>query len=87
MRTAEKLSKKEGLISPDCRRTKQLIIIIKTYAKSLVSLVVLVVKHHPANAGNIRNMNSIPGLGRPPGGGHGNPLQYCCLENLMDRGV
>ena len=87
MRTAEKLSNKEGLISPDCRRTKQLIIIIKTYAKSLVSLVVLVVKHHPANAGNIRNMNSIPGLGRPPGGGHGNPLQYCCLENLMDRGV
>ena len=32
-----------------------------------------------------RTVGSIPGLGRSPGGGHGNPLQYCCLENLMDR--
>ena len=32
-------------------------------------------------------MGSIPGTGRFPGGGHGNPLQYCCLENPMDRGV
>ena len=31
--------------------------------------------------------DSIPGLGRPPGGGHGNPLQYSCLENPMDRGL
>ena len=31
--------------------------------------------------------DSIPGLGRPPGGGHGNPLQYSCLENPMDRGA
>ena len=49
--------------------------------------VVLVVKNAPASAGDIRDMNSIPGLGRPPGGGHGNPLQYSCLENPMDRGV
>ena len=68
MRTAEKLSDKEGLISPDCRTT-QLIIIIKTYDKSLASLVVLVVKYHPTNAGNIRNVDSIPWLGRPPGEG------------------
>jgi len=38
--------------------------------------VALVVKNPPANAGNIRDMGSIPGLGRSPGGGHGNPLQY-----------
>ena len=43
--------------------------------------VVLVVKNLPGNAGNIRNTDSISGLGRSPGGGHGNPLQYSCLEN------
>ena len=48
---------------------------------------VLVVKKTSANAGNIRYMGLIPGLGRSPGGGHGNPLQYSCLENPMDRGV
>ena len=35
--------------------------------------------------GNVRDMDSIPGLGRSPGGGHGNLLQYSCLENPMDR--
>ena len=39
------------------------------------------------NAGDARDMGSIPGLGRSPGGGHGNPLQYSCLENPMDRGA
>ena len=39
----------------------------------------------PANAGDMRDVDSIPGLGRSPGGGHGNPLQYSFLENLMDR--
>ena len=43
-------------------------------------------KKPPANAGDIRDMGSIPGLGRSPGGGHGNPTQYSCLENTMDRG-
>ena len=47
----------------------------------------LVVKNLPANAENRRDMGSIPGLGRSPGGGHGNPLQYSRLENLMDRGA
>ena len=42
---------------------------------------VLVVRNLPASAGNIRDVGSIPGLGRSPGGGHGNPLQYSCLEN------
>ena len=45
------------------------------------------VKKPPANAGDIRDMGSIPGSGRLPGGGHGNPLQCCCLENPMDRGA
>ena len=49
--------------------------------------VVLVVKNPPANAGDIRDAGSIPGLGRSPGGGHGNPFQYSCLENPMDRGA
>ena len=47
----------------------------------------LVVKNSPAIVGDVRDMGSIPGLGRSPGGGHGNPLQYSCLENPMDRGA
>ena len=50
------------------------------------SQVVLVVKNLPANAGDTRDVGSILGLGRSPGGGHGNPLQYSCLENPMGRG-
>ena len=46
-----------------------------------------VVKNSPASAGIIRDMGLIPGLGRLPGEGNGNPLQYSCLENPMDRGV
>ena len=44
-------------------------------------------KEKAYNAGDNRDMGSIPGLGGSPGGGHGNPLQYSCLENLMDRGA
>ena len=51
------------------------------------SQVALVVKNPPANAGDVRHLGSIPGLGRSPGGGHGNPLQYSCLENPTDRGA
>ena len=45
------------------------------------------VKNSLATAGDIRDAGLIPGLGRSPGGGHGNPLQYSCLENSMDRGA
>ena len=48
---------------------------------------VLVVKNLPANAGNPRDTGLIPGLGRSPGGGNDYSLQYCCLENPMDRGA
>ena len=47
----------------------------------------LVVKNEPANAGDAKDAGLIPGLGRSPGGGQGNPLQYSCLENLIDRGA
>ena len=50
------------------------------------SHVVLVVKNPPTDTGDIRGTGSIPGSGRSPGVGNGNPLQYYCLENYMDRG-
>ena len=46
---------------------------------------VLVVKNLSANAGDLRDVGSIPGYGRSPGGGNGNPLQYSCLGNPMER--
>ena len=44
-------------------------------------------KERLAKAGDVRDMGSIHGLGRSPGEGHGNPIQYSCLENPMDRGI
>ena len=53
-----------------------------------ISLVVgSAVKESSCNAGATGDVGSIPGLGRSPGGGHGNPLQYSCLENSTDRGA
>ena len=49
--------------------------------------VALVVKNPPADAGDRRDEGSIPGSGRSPGGGRGNPFQYSCLENPMDKGA
>ena len=49
------------------------------------SQVVLVVKNPAANVGDVRDAGSSPRSGKSPGGGHGNPLQYSCLENPMDR--
>ena len=49
--------------------------------------VALVVKNLPANAGEVRDTGLILGLGRSSRGGHGNPLQYSCLENPVDRGA
>ena len=56
------------------------------FLKRMPSQVVLVVKNPLLKAGNIRDTSLIPGLGRCPGGRHGNPLQYSCQETLMDRG-
>ena len=55
--------------------------------KRLHFQVALVVKNPPTNAGDIRDVSSIPGLERSPVGGNGNLLQYSCLENPMDRGA
>ena len=51
------------------------------------SQVVLVVKNLPTSAGDIRDVGSIPGLRRSPGGRHGNPVQHSCLDNPMDKGA
>ena len=45
------------------------------------------VKNPPCNAGNLKDAGLIPGWGRSPGEGHGNPLQYSCLQNPTDRGT
>ena len=45
------------------------------------------VKNPPANAGDVKDMDSIPGSGRSPGEGNGSPPQYSCLENPVDRGA
>ena len=58
-----------------------------SYPNGRASQVVPVVKNPPANAGDIRDTGSIPGSGRSPGEGNGNPLLYSCLENLMNRGA
>jgi len=58
----------------------------ETYSKQLAQ-VALVVKNPPTNAGDVRDAGSIPGLGRSPGRGHGNPPQYSCLENTTNRGA
>ena len=57
------------------------------YDPARASQVALVVKNPPANAGDIRYTGLNPGFGRYPGGWYGNPLQYSCLENPMDRGA
>jgi len=46
-----------------------------------------VIKNLPINEGDVRHTGLISGLGRSPGGGHGNPFQYSCLENSMNRGA
>ena len=62
-------------------------IIFCHFFTSDASQVAQVVKNLPASAGDLRDVGSIPGSGRSPGGGHGSPLQYSCLENPMDRGA
>ena len=58
----------------------------ESMSSSTLSQVALVVKNLPAKAGDASDKGWIPESGRFPGGGYGNPLQYSCLENPMDRG-
>ena len=66
------------------KRNKKLSVVKINIFKA--SQVALVVKNLPASAGHARDLGSITGSGRSPGEGHGNPLQYSCLDNPMDRG-
>ena len=63
------------------------VINIGGYSNNRASQVVLMVKNPPANTGDARDAVSTPGLGRSPREGNGNPLQYSCLENPIDRGA
>ena len=63
----------------------QALFLMKRVGIAWVSQVALVIKSPPANAGDTREAGSVPGSGRSPGREHGNPLQYSCLHNLMDR--
>ena len=69
-----------------CCSPETLTLLLISYTSIQVSQVALVVKNLPANAGDKRDLGSIPGLGRCYGEGHDNPLQYSCLENPMHRG-
>ena len=60
---------------------------MSVYMNVWASQVMLVVKSLSANAGDIRDVGLIPGSGRSPGGGNGNPFQYSCLKKPMDRGA
>ena len=61
--------------------------LLVSISRTGASQVALVVKNGPVNTGDIRDVSSIPEGGRCPGGGHGNPLQYPCLEDPTDRGA
>ena len=67
--------------------TKQFLYLGRCIRLKRASQVALVVRNLPANVGDLRDAGLIPGLGRCPGGMHGKPLQYSCLENPMDRGA
>ena len=79
-----------GVAKSQTRRsnwTELMLDIAACMCQSWDSYVVLVVKKLPANAGDLKDTGSIPGLERSPGEGHGHPLQYSCLEDPMDRGA
>ena len=68
----------ETRVQPSQARSK---ILSKPHTVRQASQIALMVRYPPGNSGDIRDTGSIPGSGRFPGGGHGNPLQYSCLEN------
>ena len=85
---SELMKAKCGLSVRNQHLWKPLIQMIYTHKPNRrASQVTLVVKSLPANVGDVRDAGYVAGLGRSPGGGHGNPLQYSCLENPMDRGA
>ena len=75
------------LISGVWQSDSAIYIYTHTHTHIWASQVALVMKNPPANAGDVRDAVLIPGSERSPGEGNGNPLQYSCLENPMDRGA
>ena len=73
--------------TPDPLRLPAVFLRQDTTLKSWVSLVAQLVQNLPANTGDTRDVDLMPGSGRSPGEGNGNPLQYSCLGNLTDRGA
>ena len=71
----------QGFLSPSTSDIGGLVIVSWGFPGATV------VKNLPANSGNSRNVSLIHGSGRFPGEGNGNPLQYSCMENSMDRGT
>ena len=72
---------------PETGRALRAFLDFLAHSTAWASHVAPVVKNQTANVGDVRDAGSVPGLGRSPGGGHGNPLQHSCLENPMDRGA
>ena len=81
------VNKMPGILTQKKQNSVCALTYMYTHTYTWASQTVLVVKNLPSNVGDIRDMGLIPGLGRCPGGGHGNPLQYLCLENSMERGA
>ena len=76
-----------SLLSMRERERESVCVCVCVYGEGGTFQVAVVVKNLPANAGNVIDVGLIFGSGRSPGGGNGNPLQYSCLENPMDRGA
>ena len=85
-KTKNKKTNKKSKPEMSKKKSGTLLTSLMSVSLARVSQVVLV-KNLPANAGDIRDVGSIPGSGRSPGEGNGNPLQYSCQENPMDRGA
>ena len=76
----------QPLISSSAPTTPPGLLLLLGFLCNIWAEEALVVKTLPANAGDVRDVGSVPRLGRSPGGGHGNPLQYCCLEGPSGQG-
>ena len=81
------MSKSLLMLCFHCRLNGRVVLIVSIFSLYLGFPWWLSCKKFVGNMGDARNAGLIPGLGRSPGGRNGNPLQYSCLENSMDRGA
>ena len=75
------------LIELPCEYSQCIVTFFLSHSKSCCLWKWWILRNPPANAGDVRDVGTIHGLGRSPGGGHGNSLQYSCLQNPKDRGA